>query len=64
MLGGTTSVFAPFAGSIVFELVTNYALKFSPNTWQLSLGLFLLAVIYARPQGLWTLLTPFHTRAQ
>jgi len=64
VLGGTASVFAPFAGSIVFELVKNYALKFSPNTWQLTLGLFLLLVIYFRPQGLWSLLRPFQTRAQ
>lgn len=57
VLGGTGSVFAPLAGSIVFELVKNYALKFSPNTWQLTLGVFLLLVIYFQPQGLWTLFT-------
>ncbi len=57
VLGGTGSVFAPLAGSIVFELVKNYALKFSPNTWQLTLGVFLLLVMYFRPQGLWTLVT-------
>jgi len=56
VLGGTSSVFAPFAGSIAFELVKNYALKFAPNTWQLSLGVFLLLVIYFQPQGLWNLL--------
>ena len=64
VLGGTGSVFAPFAGSIVFELVKNYALKFSPNTWQLTLGLFLLLVIYFQPQGLWSLLARLQTKAQ
>ena len=57
VLGGTGSVFAPLIGSIAFEFVKNYALKFSPNTWQLTLGVFLLAVIYFQPQGLWTLFT-------
>jgi ABC-type branched-subunit amino acid transport system permease subunit len=56
VLGGTGSVFAPLVGSIAFEFVKNYALKFSPNTWQLTLGVFLLLVIYFQPQGLWTLL--------
>jgi branched-chain amino acid transport system permease protein len=59
VLGGTGSVFAPLIGSIAFEFVKNYALKFSPNTWQLTLGVFLLAVIYFQPQGLWTLFTRF-----
>jgi ABC-type branched-subunit amino acid transport system permease subunit len=57
VLGGTGSVFAPFVGSVAFELVKNYALKFSPNTWQLTLGVFLLLAIYFRRQGLWNLLT-------
>jgi branched-chain amino acid transport system permease protein len=57
VLGGTGSVFAPFIGSIAFEFVKNYALKFSPSTWQLTLGVFLLVVIYFQPQGLWGLLT-------
>ena len=43
-------------------LVKNYALKFSPNTWQLTLGVFLLLVIYFQPQGLWTLFTSWRTR--
>jgi branched-chain amino acid transport system permease protein len=59
VLGGTGSVFAPLVGSIAFEFVKNYALKFSPNTWQLTLGVFLLLVIYFQPQGLWTLFTRF-----
>src|SRR5262249_61710221 len=57
VLGGTGSVFAPFVGSIAFEFIKNYAVKFSPHTWQLTLGVFLLLVIYVQPQGLWTLLT-------
>ena len=53
MLGGTGSVFAPFVGSIAFEFVKNYALKFSPQHLAADLGVFLLLVIYFQPQGLW-----------
>lgn len=55
VLGGSTSVFAPFAGSIVFEFVKNYAFKLSPQTWQLTLGAILLLIIFFLPQGLWSL---------
>jgi branched-chain amino acid transport system permease protein len=62
VLGGTGSVFAPFVGSLAFEFVKNYAVKFSPHTWQLTLGVFLLLVIYFQPQGLWTLLTRWRVK--
>ncbi|NIR31496.1 MAG: branched-chain amino acid ABC transporter permease [Gammaproteobacteria bacterium] len=55
VLGGTGSVFAPFAGSIVFEFVKNYAFKLSPETWQMTLGIVLLLIIFFLPQGLWSL---------
>ncbi len=55
VLGGTGSVFAPFLGSIVFEFVKNYAFKFSPDTWQMTLGGILLLIIFFLPQGLWSL---------
>jgi ABC-type branched-subunit amino acid transport system permease subunit len=63
VLGGTGSVFAPFIGSIAFEFVKNYAVKFSPHTWQLTLGLFLLLVIRYQPQGLWTLHKRFRAKS-
>ena len=62
VLGGTGSVLAPFIGSIAFEFVKNYAVKFSPHTWQLTLGVFLLLVIYFQPQGLWHLIARFRKR--
>jgi len=55
VLGGATHVLAPFLGSIVFEFVKNYAFKFSPNTWQMTLGGILLVIIFFLPQGLWSL---------
>jgi branched-chain amino acid transport system permease protein len=62
VLGGTGSVLAPFVGSIAFEFVKNYAVKFSPHTWQLTLGVFLLLVIYFQPQGLWQLIARFRAK--
>ena len=64
VLGGTGSVFAPFAGSIAYEFVKNYAIKFSPEIWQLALGVFLLLVINFQPEGLWHLLTRFRAKPQ
>jgi branched-chain amino acid transport system permease protein len=55
ILGGTGSVLAPLAGSIVFEFLRNYAFKWSPYTWQLTLGVVLLAIIFFLPGGLWSL---------
>jgi len=55
ILGGANHVLAPFLGSIVFEFVKNYAFKFSPNTWQMTLGGILLLIIFFLPQGLWSL---------
>lgn len=55
LLGGSGNVLGPLAGSIVFEFVKNYAYKFSPYTWQLSLGAILLVSILFLPGGLWSL---------
>lgn len=55
LLGGTASVFAPLVGSIVFESVRTYAFKYSPYTWQMTLGVIMLAIILFMPGGLWTI---------
>jgi branched-chain amino acid transport system permease protein len=55
LLGGTGSVFAPLVGSIVFELIRTYAFKLSPDTWQMTIGIIILAVILFMPEGLWTI---------
>ena len=55
VLGGSASVFAPVLGSIVFEFLRNYAFKFSPYTWQMTLGGILLLIIFFLPGGLWSL---------
>lgn len=55
LLGGTASVLAPLAGSLVFELVRTYAFKYAPYTWQMALGIAMLLLIFFMPEGLWVL---------
>jgi ABC-type branched-subunit amino acid transport system permease subunit len=55
LMGGTAHVAAPFFGSLLLELVRTYAFEFSPYTWQLVLGVVLLAIILFLPRGLWSL---------
>ena len=55
ILGGTASVFAPVVGSALFELVRKYAFQFSPYTWQMTLGVTLLLIIFFLPGGVWSL---------
>jgi branched-chain amino acid transport system permease protein len=55
ILGGTGSVIAPVIGSVLFEFVRNYAFKLSPYTWQMTLGIVLLLIIFFLPGGVWSL---------
>lgn len=55
LLGGTANVAAAFVASFLFELVKTYAFELSPYTWQMVLGVVLLAVILFLPKGLWSL---------
>jgi ABC-type branched-subunit amino acid transport system permease subunit len=55
LLAGPGSVFAPLLGSVVFEAVRSFAVQYSPQTWQMTLGGVLLLVIVFLPGGLWSL---------
>jgi len=55
VMGGTAHVAAPFVGAVVFELMRTFAFQVSPYTWQLVLGVALLAIIIFLPKGLWSL---------
>ena len=61
ILGGIGSVLAPVVGSILFEFVRNYAFEVSPYTWQMTLGVVLLLIIFFLPGGVWSL-ADFATR--
>jgi branched-chain amino acid transport system permease protein len=55
LLGGTSNVIAAFVASFLFELIKIYAFEYSPYTWQMVLGVILLAIILFLPKGLWSL---------
>lgn len=53
LLGGTGNVLAPLVGAVVYEVIRTYAFKYSPYTWQLTLGTIMLLLILFLPGGLW-----------
>jgi branched-chain amino acid transport system permease protein len=55
ILAGSGSVVAPFLGALIFGAIHSVAYGVSPNTWQMSMGLALLAAIVFLPDGLWSL---------
>jgi branched-chain amino acid transport system permease protein len=55
VLAGYQSVFAVFVASLALELVRSFSNLYLPNTWQLVLGVFLLAVILFLPRGIGSL---------
>lgn len=55
ILAGWFSVPAVFVASIILELVRSFSNLYFPNTWQIFLGAFLLAVIFLLPNGLGSL---------
>jgi len=57
VLSGTGHVAAPLLGMAVFEAIRSFAFQYSPYTWQMAVGLSMLAVILFLPAGLWSLFT-------
>jgi branched-chain amino acid transport system permease protein len=57
ILAGWQSVAAVFVASTVLEVVRSFSSSYFPNTWQLVLGVFLLAVIRFLPRGIGSLWT-------
>jgi len=55
ILAGTGSVVAPFLGAGIFGIIHTLAYDLSPNSWQMTLGIALLLVIFFLPEGLWSL---------
>jgi ABC-type branched-subunit amino acid transport system permease subunit len=60
ILGGTGHVAAPFIGAVVFSVIRTFAIQEAPNTWQMVLGVVLLALILFLPKGLWSLVSRRH----
>ncbi|NVK18473.1 MAG: branched-chain amino acid ABC transporter permease [Methylocystaceae bacterium] len=55
LMAGTGHVAAPLLGAVIFELLRSFAFQVSPYTWQMILGITLLAIIIFLPKGLWSL---------
>jgi len=55
ILAGTGSAFAPFAAALLFEALRSFAYAWSPNTWQMVIGVSMLLVIVFLPSGLGSL---------
>ena len=55
ILAGSQSVVAVFVASLALELVRSFSNLYFPNTWQMALGLFLLAIILFLPAGIGSL---------
>jgi branched-chain amino acid transport system permease protein len=64
ILAGTGNVIAPFVGALIYGAIHTMAYDLSPNTWQMSLGAALLALIVFLPEGLWSVAGRFRARAQ
>ncbi len=56
LMGGTGHVAGPIIGSVLFELLRTFAFQLSPYTWQMILGIALLAIILYLPKGVWSLI--------
>lgn len=56
ILAGQASVVAVFAASVLLEVVRSWSSQYFPNAWQLTLGVFMLAVILFLPNGVGALL--------
>jgi len=54
ILAGTRNVLAPFAAALLYGAIRTTAYDLSPNTWQMSLGIALLALIVFLPEGLFS----------
>jgi branched-chain amino acid transport system permease protein len=55
ILSGIGHVAAPLLGMVVFEAIRSFAFHYSPYTWQMVVGISMLAVILFLPSGLWSL---------
>ena len=55
ILAGTRGVIAPFAAALLYGAIRTTAYDLSPNTWQMTLGIALLALIVFLPEGLWSI---------
>lgn len=64
ILGGIGSVSAPFIGALIFGVIQTIAYGYSPNTWQMTIGICLIAVILVLLDGLWSLMAKMRKKSR
>ena len=64
ILGGIGSVSAPFIGALIFGVIQTIAYGYSPNTWQMTIGICLIIVILLLPDGLWSLVAKLRNKSR
>lgn len=52
VLSGTRFAFSPFIGALLLEVARAMAYRYAPNTWQIVVGVIMLAIIAFLPGGL------------
>ena len=52
VLSGTRFAFSPIIGALLLEIARTVAYRYAPNTWQIVIGLIMLAIIAFLPGGL------------
>lgn len=57
VMAGAGSIWAPFLGSLLFQVIGSFANQYAPHFWQMILGASLLLIILFLPNGLWSLFT-------
>ena len=62
ILGGAAYPVGAFVGAFVFEFVKLYAAALLTGTWQLVLGVVLIAIIFLAPDGLYGLIARFRRK--
>jgi branched-chain amino acid transport system permease protein len=58
ILGGSGTVFGPFAGAVVYEWLSLFGARYMANSWNLVLGLIIIGMLRLAPEGLWGLMRP------
>lgn len=58
ILGGSGTVFGPFAGAVVYEWLSLFGARYMANGWNLVLGLIIIGMLRLAPEGLWGLMRP------
>ena len=58
ILGGSGTVFGPFAGAVIYEWLSLFGARYMASSWNLVLGLLIIGILRLAPEGIWGLMRP------